>query len=79
MKGDEMSRPKGLKKEGKPEKPTHYKICCISLYTEDRERLGRLVRLLKDKGHSQATKSALIRFLLRKAEKEGLDDFPQNR
>jgi hypothetical protein len=45
-------------------KPTHYKIVCISLYTEDIERLEHLVEELKRRGHTKANKSALIRFAL---------------
>jgi hypothetical protein len=33
-------------------KPTHYKIVCISLYTDDIERLEGLVAELKRKGHT---------------------------
>ena len=49
--------------EVKP-KPTHYKIVCISLYTEDIERLERLVATLKKRGHTKANKSAVIRYAL---------------
>ena len=35
-------------------KPTHYKIVCISLYTEDIDRLDALVAELKKLGHSKA-------------------------
>jgi hypothetical protein len=49
--------------EKKP-KPTHYKIVCISLYTEDIERLEALVAELKRRGHTKANKSAVIRFAL---------------
>jgi hypothetical protein len=45
-------------------KPTHYKIVCISLYTEDIERLEGLVAELKKKGHTKANKSAVIRYAL---------------
>ena len=46
------------------EKPTHYKIVCISLYTEDIERLEGLVAEAKRRGHTKANKSQLIRFAL---------------
>jgi hypothetical protein len=49
--------------EAKP-KPTHYKIVCISLYTEDIERLEALVADLKKRGHTKANKSAVIRYAL---------------
>jgi len=45
-------------------KPTHYKIVCISLYTEDIERLDALVAELKKLGHTKANKSAIIRYAL---------------
>jgi hypothetical protein len=45
-------------------KPTHYKIVCISLYTEDIDRLEALVAELKRRGHTKANKSAVIRFAL---------------
>ena len=48
----------------KKEKPTHYKIVCISLYTEDIERLEALVAELKKRGHTKANKSAVIRYAL---------------
>ncbi|MBI4508305.1 MAG: hypothetical protein HY698_01630 [Deltaproteobacteria bacterium] len=46
------------------EKPTHYKIVCISLYNEDIARLEELVAELKRRGHTKANKSAVIRFAL---------------
>jgi hypothetical protein len=49
--------------EKKP-KPTHYKIVCISLYTDDIERLEALVAELKRRGHTKANKSAVIRYAL---------------
>ncbi len=45
-------------------KPTHYKIVCISLYTEDIDRLEGLVAELKRRGHTKANKSAIIRYAL---------------
>ena len=45
-------------------KPTHYKIVCISLYTEDIARLEGMVAELKRRGHTKASKSAVIRFAL---------------
>ena len=55
--------PKRAAAEAKP-KPTHYKIVCISLYTEDIERLEALVAELKKRGHTKANKSAVIRYAL---------------
>src|SRR5262249_15341166 len=45
-------------------RPTHYKIVCISLYTEDIARLEGLVAELKRRGHTKANKSQLIRAAL---------------
>jgi hypothetical protein len=45
-------------------RPQHYKIISISLYNEDIERLDRMVRELKRRGHYKANKSQLIRFAL---------------
>jgi hypothetical protein len=46
------------------EKPTHYKVVCISLYNEDIENLERMVAELKGRGHTKANKSQLIRAAL---------------
>ena len=42
-------------------RPTHYKIVCISLYTEDLDRLDAAVRDLKRKGHTKASRSSVLR------------------
>jgi hypothetical protein len=46
------------------EKPTHYKVVCISLYNEDIEHLETMVAELKRRGHTKANKSQLIRAAL---------------
>jgi len=46
------------------EKPTHYKVICISMYTKDLERLDQLVDELKTRGLTKANRSALIRAAL---------------
>ena len=48
----------------KKEKPTHYKVVCISLYNEDIEHLESMVAELKRRGHTKANKSQLIRAAL---------------
>ena len=53
-----------VKETAKPAKPEHYKVCCISLYTEDIERLENLVSELKRRGHTKANKSQIIRYAL---------------
>ncbi|MEO6954757.1 MAG: hypothetical protein ABI321_23355 [Polyangia bacterium] len=54
----------------KKPRPTHYKIVCISLYTDDIERLERLVDTLKSRGHTKANKSQLIRAALDQVDLE---------
>ncbi|MFO7181532.1 MAG: hypothetical protein DIU78_022710 [Pseudomonadota bacterium] len=46
------------------EKPQHYKVICISLYTEDLARLDEMVDTLKARGLTKANRSALIRYAL---------------
>jgi hypothetical protein len=62
---EQFYRPVG-KTAGAPkkEKPTHYKVVCISLYTEDIARLSELVAELKRRGHTKANKSQVIRAAL---------------
>jgi len=47
-----------------PEKPAHYKVICISLYTGDLARLDEMVDELKAMGITKANRSALIRHAL---------------
>ncbi len=46
------------------DKPQHYKVICISLYTGDLERLDEMVDELKAMGITKANRSALIRHAL---------------
>ena len=46
------------------DKPLHYKVICISMYTKDLERLDGLVDELKRRGVTKANRSALIRAAL---------------
>jgi hypothetical protein len=48
----------------RPDKPTHYKVVCISLYNEDIRHLESMVAELKRRGHTKANKSQLIRAAL---------------
>lgn len=57
--------------EAKPDKPTHYKIVCISLYTSDIEDLDAKVDELKRRGLTKMSRSQLIRIALRRLN---LDD-----
>lgn len=56
------------------EKPTHYKVICISMYTKDLDRLDELVDELKARGFTKANRSALIRAAL---EQVDLDRIPR--
>lgn len=57
------------RKRSKPKvKPTHYKVVCISLYTQDIENLEETVAELKRRGHTKANKSQLIRQALRQLD-----------
>ena len=46
------------------ERPAHYKVICISLYTKDLARLDERVDELKARGVTKANRSALIRVAL---------------
>ncbi len=59
---------------GKDEKPTHYKVICISMYTKDLKRLDAMVDTLKARGMTKANRSALIRYALAEVD---LDNVPQ--
>jgi hypothetical protein len=45
-------------------KPSHYKVICISMYTDDLKRLDCMVEELKSRGLTKANRSALIRYAL---------------
>jgi hypothetical protein len=45
-------------------KPTHYKVICISMYTDDLKKLDEMVDALKARGLTKASRSALIRHAL---------------
>lgn len=50
--------------ESRGDKPTHYKVICISMYTDDLNRLDTMVDTLKARGLTKANRSALIRYAL---------------
>jgi hypothetical protein len=56
------------------DKPTHYKVICISMYTRDLKRLDALVDDLKARGMTKANRSALIRAALDQVD---LDKIPR--
>ena|SRR5258708_5362735 len=55
-------------------KPAHYKVICISLYTQDLDRLDAMVDVLKSRGLTKANRSALIRAALDQVD---LDKVPR--
>jgi hypothetical protein len=65
---DPERRPKLI--AGPGEKPAHYKVICISMYTRDLEQLDDMVEKLKAKGLTKANRSALIRFALAQVDLE---------
>ncbi len=55
-------------------KPTHYKVICISMYTDDIDKLDEMVDALKARGLTKANRSALIRHALSQVD---LDKVPR--
>lgn len=51
-------------------KPDHYRVICISIYTEDLGRLDAMVEKLKARGLTKANRSALIRYALEQVDIE---------
>jgi hypothetical protein len=52
----------------KAAKPEHYKVICISMYTQDLDKLDQLVGDLKARGYTKANRSALIRAALEQVD-----------
>lgn len=52
------------------DKPLHYKIICISVYTDDLKKMDEQVAALKAKGITSASRSALIRHALSRVDLE---------
>ena len=52
------------------EKPTHYKVICISMYTKDLEKLDEMGRRAQEEGLTKANRSALIRAALDQVDLE---------
>jgi hypothetical protein len=69
---DTDRRPKLI--AGASDKPAHYKVICISMYTKDLEQLDEMVEKLKARGLTKANRSALIRFALAQVD---LDSVPR--
>jgi hypothetical protein len=60
------------------EKPTHYKVICISLYTSDIEELDAKVAELKRRGVPRMSKSELIRIALARLDINTITKEPQS-
>ena len=58
------ARTRSREKGNASEKPQHYKVICISMYTKDLAKLDALVDELKAQGVTKANRSALIRAAL---------------
>ncbi len=58
------AEPKSRTRSKSAEKPSHYKVICISMYNGDLERLDAMVDELKAMGFTKANRSALIRHAL---------------
>jgi hypothetical protein len=77
--GGSFYAPQSGEREARParaagERPTHYKVICISMYTDDLERLDEMVQTLKARGLTKANRSALIRYALGAVK---LDEVPK--
>jgi hypothetical protein len=57
-------------KRTRADKPSHYKVICISMYTRDLQQLDAMVDSLKSRGLTKANRSALIRFALNELDLE---------
>ncbi len=66
--------PEAPKSDVGKKKPTHYKVICISMYTDALNRLDGMVRELKSRGYTKANRSALIRHALATVD---LDSVPR--
>jgi hypothetical protein len=66
--GEEAPARAPTKRKANKPKPTHYKVVCISLYTQDIENLEATVAELKRRGYTKANKSQLIRQALRQLD-----------
>ena len=51
-----------------------YKVITISLYVEDLRNLDAIVRELRRRGHTHASRSSLIRYALRNVDLDRVED-----
>jgi len=66
--------PRSRPRQPPAERPQHYKVICISMYTDDLEKLDEMVVALKARGLTKANRSALIRHALSQVD---LDKVPR--
>lgn len=64
------SRRRQRLKKRRGRRPSHYKLVCISLYNHDIQKLEQHVQILKQRGHTKANKSQVIRFAIDKVPVE---------
>jgi hypothetical protein len=76
VEGAEPARKRRGTADPAKERPTHYKVICISMYTRDLEELDAKVAELKRRGWTKANKSQLIRLALSQID---LDKLPTPR
>ncbi|MCC6556293.1 MAG: hypothetical protein IT372_25310 [Polyangiaceae bacterium] len=69
-----LDEPRSRPRAPAPERPLHYKVICISMYTDDLEKLDEMVGALKARGLTKANRSALIRHALSQVD---LDKVPR--
>jgi hypothetical protein len=63
--------------QDKAQRPTHYKVICISLYNQDLAELETKVAELKRRGWTKANKSQLIRLALSQIDLDRLPPPPR--
>lgn len=68
--GNQVGKPNSEPAPKRDSKPSHYKVICISMYTDDLKRLDRMVEELKSRGLTKANRSALIRYALAEVDLE---------
>lgn len=56
------------------EKPSHYKVVCISLYTSDIQELKAKVNELKRRGWTRANASHLVRLALAQMDVDTIEN-----
>jgi hypothetical protein len=69
-----VQKPAAEEPKVRDNKPAHYKVICISMYTDDLKRLDHMVEELKGRGLTKANRSALIRYALAEVD---LDRVPK--